>query len=188
MSRPPAASGARYDGLDRRSAIHDADHPPGGDGEDLGFALFGLGLGERQPEVGVPAVDLLHGHLPVTRAQLEADAAAQRRLDEGGRGELRRRQHRHVSQQSLDGAGEGGVEEPQDDPGPGSQFLQLEGHVQVGKVRVAEDAAHGSTSHARLQERVLLLGIANDQLYPRVPRRPGERRLRPGADRGHRYP
>ena len=34
----------------------------------------------------MPAVDLLHGDLPVTRAQLEADAAAQRRLDEGGGG------------------------------------------------------------------------------------------------------
>jgi hypothetical protein len=35
------------------------------------------------------AVNLLHGDVPVPRPQLEAHAATERRLDEGGGGELR---------------------------------------------------------------------------------------------------
>ena len=72
-----------------RTAIHDADHPRGVDGKDRGFTLRGFGLRERQPEVGMLAVNLLHGDVPVPRPQLEAHAATERRLDEGGGGELR---------------------------------------------------------------------------------------------------
>ena len=121
----------------RRPAIHDADHPRSVDREDPGLAFLRLGLGERQPQVWISAVDLLHGDLPVARPELEAYAAAQRSLDEGWGGEFRRRQHRHVSQETVDGAREGDVEEAQDDPCPRSQLLQLQGYVQVGKVGIA---------------------------------------------------
>jgi len=171
-----------------RTAIHDADHPRGVDGEDRGFTLRGFGLRERQPEVGMPAVNLLHGDLPVPRPQLEADTSTERRLDEGGSGELRRRQHSHVSQHAADGAGERGVEEAHDDPGPGGQFLQLEGDVQVGKVRIAEQAAHGGLPHARFLECVLVLGVADDQRHPSGLCRSGERSLRPPTDSSHRDP
>jgi hypothetical protein len=131
-------------------------------------------------------VNFLYGDLPVPRAKLEADATAQCRLYEGGGGELRRRQHHHVSQHTADGAGEGGVEETHDDPGPGSQFLQLECDVQVDKVCVAEQAAYGGLPHARFPERVYTLGVADDQWHLGSLGGPGKRRLRPRADRGHR--
>lgn len=51
-------------------------------------------------------VNLLYGDLPVAGAQFEADASAQGRLDEGGDGELRSRQHRHVSQHAANGTRE----------------------------------------------------------------------------------
>ena len=80
------------------------------------------------------------------------------------------------------------VEETHDYPGPGSQFLKLEGDVQVGKVRVSEQAAHGGLPYARFPERVHILVVADDQRHLGVLRGPGERRLRPQADRGHRDP
>ncbi len=59
--------------------------------------------------------------------------------------------------------------------------------MQVGKVRVAEQAAHGCTIHARLPERVLVLGVADDQRYPRSPCRTGKWRLQLGANRCRRH-
>ena len=183
LSRPPAAIGPAP--ALRRPAIHDADHPCGVDGEDLGFALLRLGLGERQPQVWISAVDLPHGDLPVARPELEAYAAAQRSLDEGRRGEFRRRQHRHVPQETVDRASEGDVEDAQDDPCPRSQLLQLQGDVQVGKVGIAEQAARSSLLYARILKRFLELGVADDQSYPRLTRRTGKRCFRPRTDRRH---
>lgn len=80
------------------------------------------------------------------------------------------------------------VEEAHDDPGPGSQILQLQGAVQVDKVRIAKQDAHGGLLHAHFLERVLILGVADDQRHLSTLCRPGERSLGPHADRGHHDP
>jgi hypothetical protein len=57
---------------------------------------------------------------------------------------------------------EGDVEEAQDDPCPRSQLLQPQGYVQIGKVGIAQQAARTSPLYARLPERLLQLGVADD--------------------------
>jgi hypothetical protein len=60
--------------------------------------------------------------------------------------------------------------------------------VQVDKVRVAEQAAHGGLPYARFPERVHILGVADEQRHLGGLRGLGEWCLRPRADRGHSNP
>ena len=151
----------------------------GRDVDEDQVGLAGVGLGQQVDRAivvepcerdGPPAERWIRGRPrgqdSPTELESPAALAVERRADEAGCGEHRRRQRHAVVEQLGDAGPKLGVEHPDDDPDPRVELLRGQRDIEVVEVLVARHDDRGSRLDAGFAEGPRLERVTDDQPRP----------------------